>query len=125
MGVARVMIPAFWTGYIIKMYYEVYLKFHRLIGVIALIIFVGLYPFWNGDVMHYSASASVTAYHVIFGKHGYTIMNLVMLGYRILLGVSGSVALISTMHELKSVNKYICIIGSSTAGIYIYYKLLS
>jgi hypothetical protein len=42
-----------------------------------------------------------------------------MLGYRILLGAVGSVAIIAAMHEIKCVHKYIGIVGASTAGIYI------
>lgn len=119
MGVARVMIPIFWIGYAMKMYYEQYIRYHRPIGLIALIVFAGLYYFWNGEIMHYSASASVTLYHVVLGKHGYTLLNFLMLAYRICLGIAGAVAVISLMHEVKNVNKFITYVGSSTAGIYI------
>ena len=119
MAVPRVMLPIFWIGYVMKMKYEWFVTYHRAIGIGALLLFAGLYYFWNGETMHYSASASVTIYHVLLGKHGYTGLNLLMLGYRILLGASGSVAIIAAMHEIKSVHKYIGIIGASTAGIYI------
>ena len=119
MGVARVMMPMFWIGYLMKIYYEEYLQYRRVIGVIAMIIFIGLYRFWNTDTMHYSATASVSLYHIIYGMHGYTITNLIMLGYRIILGMAGSMLIISAMHELNSVNRYVCSIGEATAGIYI------
>ena len=119
MAVPRVMLPIFWIGYVMKMKYDEFVTYHRVIGISALVLFAGLYYFWNGETMHYSASASVTIYHVLLGKHGYTGMNLLMLGYRILLGAAGSVAIIAAMHELKSVHRYIGIIGASTAGIYI------
>lgn len=119
MAVPRVMIPIFWAGYIMNVYYEKFLKFNRAIGMIAVIVFFGLYTFWNGETMHYSASASVTIYHVVLGMHGYTMMNLLLLLYRIILGIAGSVVIISLLHELKNINKFVRVIGASTAGIYV------
>ena len=124
MAVPRVMLPMFWIGYVMKMMYEEFVTYHRVIGISALVLFAGLYYFWNAETMHYSASASVTIYHVLLGKHGYTGMNLLMLGYRILLGVAGSVAIIAAMHEIKNVNKYISLVGASTAGIYVLHTFI-
>ena len=119
MAVPRVMLPIFWIGYVMKMKYEQFVTYHRVIGIVAIVLFVGLYYFWNAEAMRYSASASLTIYHVLLGKHGYTGMNLLMLAYRILLATAGSVAIIAAMHEVKNVNKYISVIGASTAGIFI------
>lgn len=119
MGVPRVMMPMFWIGYIMKMYYESYKLYHRIIGIVALVVFAGLYYFWDERAMYYSASASVTLYHVLLGKHGYTMVNIFWMLYRIALGAAGSLVVISAMHELKSVNKYITTIGASTAGLYV------
>ena len=119
MAVPRVMLPIFWIGYLIKMYYEQFVKYHRVIGIIALALFVGLYSFWNENTMQYSPSASVTIYHVLLGKHGYTMMSLAWMACRIFLGSAGSVVVIAALHEVKGVNKYIGIIGASTAGIYV------
>lgn len=109
----------FWIGYIMKMYYESYKRYHRIIGIVALVVFAGLYYFWDERAMYYSASASVTLYHVLLGKHGYTMVNIFWMLYRIALGAAGSLVVISAMHELKSVNKYITTIGASTAGLYV------
>ena len=119
MAVPRVMLPIFWVGYVLKIKYDLFVKYHRIIGIVACALFVGIYYFWNAETMHYSASASVTIYHVLLGKHGYTWMNLVILGYRILLGAAGSVAIIAAMHELNTVNQSICVVGVSTAGVYV------
>lgn len=107
-----------------NIYYDKFNKYYRVIGVVSAILFSGLYGFWNEETMHYSASASVTIYHVLLGRHGYTMMNLLWLLYRIVLGITGSLAIISLLHEFKNINGYIKIIGQSTAGIYVLQSLI-
>ena len=124
MAVPRVMMLIFWVGYIMNIYYDKFNKYYRVIGVVSAILFSGLYGFWNEETMHYSASASVTIYHVLLGRHGYTIINLLMLIYRIILGTTGSLAIISLFHEFKNINGFIKLIGKSTAGIYVLQSLI-
>lgn len=107
-----------------NIYYGKFNKYYRIIGVVSAILFSGLYGFWNEETMHYSASASVTIYHVLLGRHGYTMMNLLWLLYRIVLGITGSLAIISLLHEFKNINGYIKKVGQSTAGIYVLQSLI-
>ena len=124
MAVPRVMIPIFFFGYLMRLYYEKFVRYYRVIGFVALLLFCGLFYFWNAEVMHYSAGASVTIYGVILGKHGYNIHHLLMLLYRIVIGSVGSLAVISLMHEIRGVPQIISKIGMSTAGIYIIQTLI-
>ena len=123
-AIPRVMMPIFWIGYIMRRYYEPFKRYHRVIGIVALLLFMGLYGFWDDITMCYYGKASVTIYHVLLGKHGYTVWTMLRVVYRIVLGAAGSIAVIAWMHEWKYENKYVSLIGSSTAGIYILQTLL-
>ena len=47
-----------------------------------------------------------------------------MLIYRIILGTTGSLAIISLFHEFKNINGFIKLIEKSTAGIYVLQSLI-
>ena len=119
MSIARVMIPVFWIGSLVRRYYDCFVKYHLQIFVFSLVLFIILFHFWNAMSMYYYARASVTVYHVIFGRNGYTVLTLVRLFYRILIGVAGSLAVVAIFHSFRRTFSMVSKIGSATAGIYI------
>lgn len=102
LGMARMMIPMFWIGYIIKRYYAQFVQYHRIIAIIALILFIGIYclrcGLTNSDLI---------------------IIEIVFKLFKWSLAITGSLAVISAMHELKTKRQFISVVGTSTAGIYI------
>ena len=102
LGMARIMIPIFWIGYIIKRYYTQFVQCHRLIAIIASILFIGTYCLW------YWVTGS-----------DFTQTEIVLKLFKWILAVTGSLSVISLMHEIKATRPFISIIGMSTAGIYI------
>ncbi len=102
LGMARIMIPMFWIGYLIKRYYKQFVQYHRPIAILASILFITIYGLWY------------------WGIHGdFQLTELVVKICKRVLAVTGSIAIISAMHELKTKHKYISFVGTSTAGIYI------
>ncbi len=102
LGMSRVMIPMFWIGYLIKRYYTQFVRYHRLIAVIAFILFLGTF----GSSCWVANSAL-------------NITDLILKLFKWILAISGSLTVISAMHELKTNRQFIAAVGTSTAGIYI------
>lgn len=124
MSVPRVMIPMFWAGYLIHLYYEQFKAHYMLTGMIALAIYGILYLFWDTEGMKYYAGALPKAYEIIGHMKGYTWHDGMMILYRIAIGLSGSVAIIALMHLIKKIPNIVAVVGSSTQGIYILQSLV-
>ena len=114
---ARMMILAFWVGYIIKLFYEQFVRHHKLIAIIAAVAFSGIYAFWAIQTLH-QPSDTISLHQLASSEH-IPVMPLVLLACKRLLGIAGSIAIIAAMHDLKKEYKPVAIIGASTAGIYI------
>lgn len=114
---ARMMIPAFWVGYIIKLLYEQFVRHHKLIAIIAAVTFIGLYVFWAIQTLN-QPSVSVSL-HQLLSAESLPVTSILLLLCKRLLGITGSIAIIAALHELKKEYKPVAIIGASTAGIYI------
>ena len=102
LGMARIMIPMFWIGYFINKYYKQFVQYHRIIAILTSILYICLFGLWYWGI---HSDAQMT--------------ELVLKMYKRMLAVTGSVAIISAMHELKARYTYLSLVGTSTAGIYI------
>lgn len=122
MSIPCVMVPMIWIGYIIRLKYEWFVENYYWIALASIVTFILLYQFWNTDVQEMYAGAKVKIYEVIFGKTNW--MELIKMVYRILIGACGSVAIISSMHVMKNIPKWISLVGASTAAIYIIQSLI-
>lgn len=124
MSVPRIMIPMFWGGYLIRLYYEQFEAHYKLIGIISLVVFGVLCVFWNTEGMTYYAGALPKAYEIIGHMKGYTWHDGLIIVYRIAVGLSGSVAIIALMHCVKQIPKSVALVGASTQDIYIFQSLI-
>lgn len=117
MSVPRVMIPMFWMGFFIRKYYGFFLSNYRQIGIAALFGFIVLFFLWSPDILRIYSSANVKLYDIFLGNANW--MDLLKLGYRILIGLMGSIAIIALFHECKNIPYWVSVVGVSTSAIYI------
>ncbi len=122
MSIPRIMMPMVWIGFFIRQKYDRFVKNYYWIALVSIVGFMILYQYWNADVQGIYAGAKVKIYEVILGQADW--IELVKMVYRILIGACGSVAIIALMHVLKRVPKWISVVGSSTAAIYILQSLI-
>lgn len=122
MSVPRVMIPMLWIGYFIRVHYDWFRKHYLWIALIAITGYLILFPYWTSEIQEMYGGANVKIISVLLGKTD--VGMLIKLGYRILIGAFGSVAIIAALHVLKKVPQWISVMGSSTAAIYILQSLV-
>ena len=118
MDVPRVMLPFFWVGWFIRRHYEQLLAHSGVIAVVSGLIFVILLQFWDREGMRFYAGTTLNIY-TYFSGLSLPWKDWLMLLFRILIGVSGSVAIIALMHLFQHVPRYVLQVGQSTEAVYI------
>lgn len=119
--VARVMLPLFWSGWLLKKHYDFFQAKAGLIALISGIVFVALLQFWDSNGMRFYAGTTLSLYG-FFGNTPQPLTDWLVLIYRLAIGASGSIAIISVMHLFpkSSINRpFISQVGTSTEAIYI------
>ena len=123
-AVPRMMVPMFWVGMLIRRNYSWIQSNWTVLGGVALVVGLILELFWTPECMTYSNRIPGTLYHMLIGKHGYSLLNLLLASYRFCVGAFFSVGIICLMHAFSSLPKFVETIGSSTQSIYILQTLL-
>ena len=124
MSVPRVMIPMFWTGYLMRRYYEPFKANYAIWGVVTTSVFGILLWFWDSQAMQYYSGALPKVYEIVVQMNGYTCHDGIVVLYRIAIGMAGSIAVIAWMHVIKHLPNILAIVGSTTQGIYILQTLV-
>ncbi len=118
MSVARVMVPMFWIGYLIHLYYDWFREHYMLIGITALVLYIPLLYFWNSEYMLYYAGFPIKIQDMVCnGNRGFR--DFLILIYRICLGGLGSISVIALFHLIQKIPSILSSIGASTMGIYV------
>ena len=124
MSVPRIMIPMFWTGYLMRRYYDSFKAHYVIWGVVTTLVYGILLWFWDSEAMQYYSGALPKVYEVVGQMNGYTWHDGIVVLYRIAIGMAGSVAVIAWMHAIKQIPNIVAIVGSTTQGIYILQTLV-
>ena len=107
----KFMYPYFVLGYFWRMKYNSFFKISKLQQSILSIIFIALYIFWRKDYYIYTTGMNLRA----------TQEMPLIITYRYLSGLVGSLVYINVMYNLKSINNLNLIskLGQYTLAIYI------
>lgn len=119
--VARVMLPLFWGGWLLRKHYDSFQEKAGLIALISGIVFLALLLFWDSNGMRFYAGTTLSLYG-FFGDTQQPLTDWLMLIYRLVIGAAGSIAVISVIHLFPSstINRPIINrVGTSTEAIYI------
>ena len=116
--VARVMLPIFWAGWFLRMHYEWILDHKGIISIVASIIFIVLLFFWGNEGMRFYSATPLNLYGYLLGTP-YPWEDWLWLIYRVLIGCTGSLAIIALFHLPQYIPSWIQQVGTSTQAIYI------
>lgn len=119
--VARVMLPLFWGGWLLRKHYEFLKAKAGLTALVSGIVFFALLLFWDRNGMRFYAGTTLSLYG-FFGDTPQPLNDWLLLVYRLAIGAAGSIAVISVMHlfPLSTFNRPIINrVGTSTEAVYI------
>lgn len=110
------MLPSFIVGIWLRLYHDKIMKYRNVLIIICLICYIVCLPYWNFSEFNYVS---------VYNNGRFCINNEIIYIHRMLLGLSGSVAIFLIFSFHNESNKYISLIGQSTLGLYTMNALFS